>query len=57
MTNSLSPKALDRLWEGAALRQFADLEETMNFVVHLASMKRVTGQEFQLDGRIAAILG
>lgn len=54
MTEALSPEALERLWEGAALRQFADLDATANFIVHLASMGGVTGQVFQLDGRIVS---
>ena len=53
MTDALSPEALERLWDGAAMRQFADLGETADFIVHLASMRAVTGQVFQLDGRIA----
>jgi 3-oxoacyl-[acyl-carrier protein] reductase len=52
MTDSLSAEALDRLWAGAALKEFADLEEISKFIVHLGSMKGVTGQVFQLDGRI-----
>jgi 3-oxoacyl-[acyl-carrier protein] reductase len=57
MVESLSPEALDRLWEGAALKQFADLQEISNFIVHLSKMKGVTGQVFQLDGRISSVLG
>lgn len=57
MTEKLSPEALERLWNGAALRQFADLGEMARFIEHLAGMRGVTGQVFQLDGRIASAIG
>ena len=56
MTERLSQTMLERLWGGAALKQFADLNEIVQFIVHLAGMRGVTGQVFQLDGRIAPVL-
>ena len=55
MTKSLDEQSLERLWDGAALQQFADLKETAEFIVHLAGMRGATGQIFQLDGRIAPV--
>jgi 3-oxoacyl-[acyl-carrier protein] reductase len=52
MTDAMSPEALEKLLDDGALKRFADLKETSEFIVHLASMKGVTGQVFQLDGRI-----
>jgi len=56
MTEKLSPEVLERLWDGAVLKEFADLEETAQFIVHLAGMRGVTGQIFQLDGRIPVVI-
>ncbi len=53
MTNDLGDEARERLWKDSALREFADLDETARFIAHLAGMRGVTGQCFQLDGRIA----
>ncbi len=53
MTEGLTTEERERLWQGAALAEFADLAETARFIVHLAGMRGVTGQIFQLDGRIA----
>lgn len=52
MMERLTPVQLERLWDGAATSQFADLDETARFIVHLATMRGVTGQVFHLDGRI-----
>jgi 3-oxoacyl-[acyl-carrier protein] reductase len=52
MTEKLSVEDLEKLWATAAIKQFADSKEMADFVVHLAGMKGVTGQVFQLDGRI-----
>jgi 3-oxoacyl-[acyl-carrier protein] reductase len=52
MTEKLREDELKKLWASAALKQFADPREMADFVVHLAGMRGVTGQVFQLDGRI-----
>jgi len=57
MTEALNEKQLEALWEDSAMKGFADLNEIAEFIVHLASMKKVTGQVFHLDGRIAPVLG
>jgi len=57
LLKDLSPEKLNQIWDGAALKEFADLDETARFIVHLSSMKGVTGQVFHLDGRIPSVLG
>lgn len=52
MTENLSQQALEEIWKDSVLKQFADFNELSAFILHLASMKGVTGQIFQLDGRI-----
>lgn len=51
MTEKLSHEALERLWDGAAIKQFADINETAKWIVHLVEMRGATGQIFQFDGR------
>jgi 3-oxoacyl-[acyl-carrier protein] reductase len=57
MLAKLSPEKLEKIWEGAALKEFGDLDEMTQFIAHLAFMKSVTGQVFHLDGRIPSVLG
>ena len=54
MTDTLPPAALERLWSAATIQKFSDLDEIARFIVDLASMRGVSGQVFQLDGRIGS---
>ncbi|MDD2706591.1 MAG: SDR family NAD(P)-dependent oxidoreductase [Verrucomicrobiae bacterium] len=56
MTTGLTPEALARLGADAVKPGFSNVEEMVSFMVHLAGMRGVTGQVFQLDGRIAPAL-
>lgn len=57
MTEGLDEKQVENLWGNSALKEFADLNEIAGFIVHLAGMKKVTGQVFHLDGRISPVMG
>lgn len=52
MTGALDEAARARLWEGAALAGEADPAEMAGFIVGLTETRGITGQVFQLDGRI-----
>lgn len=52
MNEKLDEAARVRLWEGAAFAEEADLVEMAGFIVGLTETRGITGQVFQLDGRI-----
>ncbi|HSH17462.1 MAG TPA: SDR family NAD(P)-dependent oxidoreductase [Verrucomicrobiae bacterium] len=54
MTAHLTPEQRKSLAGANALGRSTTLEEVAAFVVHLAGMKNVSGQVFQLDSRIGA---
>lgn len=54
MTAHLTPEQRRSLAGGNALGRSTTPEEVAAFVVHLAGMKNVSGQVFQLDSRIGA---
>ena len=54
MTTHLTPEQRKTLAGDNALGRSTTLEEVATFVVHLAGMKNVSGQVFQLDSRIGA---
>lgn len=53
MTDSLSPDQLKRMVESNVLKTINDPVEVAGFIAHLAEMKHVSGQVFQLDSRIS----
>ncbi len=52
MTAPMAPEARDRVRAAHALGRFTTVEEAAAFVVHLAGMRHVSGQVFQIDSRI-----
>jgi 3-oxoacyl-[acyl-carrier protein] reductase len=52
MTGTLDAAARAHLWDGAAFSGDADPIEMAGFIVDLAETRGITGQVFQLDGRI-----
>lgn len=54
MWDQLEPHQQKRLIEANALRRINDLAEVARFVAHLAAMRHVSGQCFQLDSRITS---
>ncbi len=53
MTAGLSPDQWEALAGSNVLGRIGTLDEAAAFIVHLAGMKHVSGQVFQLDSRIA----
>jgi 3-oxoacyl-[acyl-carrier protein] reductase len=54
MTAGLTPDQWDALAGNNVLGRIGTLDEVAAFIVHLAGMKHVSGQVFQLDSRIAS---
>jgi len=52
MTRSIAEEAKDAARRDNVLDRFSDPVAAARFIVHLAEMKTVSGQVFNLDGRI-----
>ena len=52
MTQNLAPEVLQGYAQANALQRINDVGEVAHFITHLAGMRNVSGQVFQLDSRV-----